>query len=391
MYWLIERGPQKIPGEIARPDSGTSWGGCTLALLAVLPLAGCETASPAGGIHSGTDTVVVALSDPIAFSVPVDPSRIVTMPLGDRCVPSQEPAALPRSVEPVPVAAPWRPPDKALPSDGPLLALGAYISHSGNCDPDLVTWNGLRLKEATTGQLPRYDYYRMLTYLPWGGCRNPAFVSIQEKLLEAAHHYGDGAISTPEFETEEAELIDRFFVAVREDQEAPAFPSTDTFPRKAALENRPSPSFPATRLSTAPLQALAAYIELSGTCSRNLVEWNREYGARAMMGETSRAFYFRVLSYLDWGNCGRDFFPPVFHELLKSAEIFAQGSVSAAEFEAKEAELVTLLFAALSKEARGMESIRDYERKTSERLIDLREPKQYFNCTFFGGTPRCWE
>lgn len=145
----------------------------------------------------------------------------------------------------------------------------------------------------------------------------------------------------------------------------------------------------AAAVSDAPLRALNAYIEQSGNCSEQLVAWNRQYSPKAIAGQTSRAFYYRVLGYQEWGQCGRPFFRAILSELQKVSIIFSKGLASENEFEAKEAELINLWFAALKDEQRGVQMVQAYESRTAARLINLVPPKQYFNCTFFGDQARC--
>lgn len=149
--------------------------------------------------------------------------------------------------------------------------------------------------------------------------------------------------------------------------------------------------FHALAVSDAPLLALTAYIENAGNCSERLVHWNREYSKKTIAGETQRAFYYRVLGFMDWGPCGKPFFRPILGELQKTWNIFAAGLVSQVEFEAKERELINLLFAALKDDKRGQQMVWEYETGIAAKLIDLDPPRQYFNCTFFGDLLRCLE
>jgi len=142
-------------------------------------------------------------------------------------------------------------------------------------------------------------------------------------------------------------------------------------------------------VSTAPLLALNAYIEGSGNCDERAVEWNRKYNARTIAGEVSRAFYYRVIGYQEWGDCGRPYFKDIFGELQKIWLIFGKGRVSEAEIEAKESELINLMFAALKAGNRGGALVQRYERQTTIRLINLVPDRQYFNCTFFGDNAQC--
>lgn len=112
-------------------------------------------------------------------------------------------------------------------------------------------------------------------------------------------------------------------------------------------------SAPANAVSTAPLLAINAYIEGSGNCDERVVNWNRKYNARTISGEVSRVFYYRVIGYQEWGNCGRPYFKEMFGELQKIWLIFENGRVSEAEIEVKESELINLLFAALNAGDRG--------------------------------------
>lgn len=145
----------------------------------------------------------------------------------------------------------------------------------------------------------------------------------------------------------------------------------------------------AQAVSDAPLQALNAYIEHAGNCSDQVVEWNRRYNPKTRAGETSRGFYYRALGNQEWGACGRRFFRPLLIELQKVWEIRLKGEVSEAEFEAKEAQLIDLFFAALDAGPRGEDLVRDYEADTAARLYDLVPSRQYFNCSFFGRWARC--
>lgn len=144
----------------------------------------------------------------------------------------------------------------------------------------------------------------------------------------------------------------------------------------------------AAAVSDAPLRALNAYIEQNRGCSEQVVEWNRRYSPKALAGETSRDFYYRVLGYQDWGACGRPYFRAILVELQKVWAIFSRGLVTQSEFEAKEAELINLWFAAL-KDERGEQMVQDYEARIAAQLISQVPPKQYFNCTFFGAKARC--
>jgi len=145
----------------------------------------------------------------------------------------------------------------------------------------------------------------------------------------------------------------------------------------------------AAAVSNAPLQALNAYIEGSGTCSAELVEWNKDYGKRAIAGETQRDFYYRVLSYLDWGKCGKPFLRPILGELQKIWNIFATGLVSEAEFEAKEGELINLFFSAIADDERGKKMVHEYQTRVAARLLIMAPEKQQFDCAFFGDKIRC--
>lgn len=145
----------------------------------------------------------------------------------------------------------------------------------------------------------------------------------------------------------------------------------------------------AAAVSDAPLRALNAYIEQNGHCSEQVIEWNRRYNPKTIAGETSRNFYYRVLGYQDWGQCGRPYFRSILGELQKVWIIYSKKLVSDAEFEAKEAELINLWFAALKDDKRGEQMVEAYESKTAARLINLMPPKQFFNCTFFGEKAYC--
>lgn len=145
----------------------------------------------------------------------------------------------------------------------------------------------------------------------------------------------------------------------------------------------------AAALSNAPLHILNAYIEQNGACPERLVEWNRNYNRKVLLGEASRVFYYRVLGYMDWGTCLSRPVQKIFGELQKVWTIFEMGTVSEAEVEAKEAELINLFFSALSDKNGGDQLVKDYEAATAARLFQLVPEKQYFNCTYFGDKPRC--
>lgn len=145
----------------------------------------------------------------------------------------------------------------------------------------------------------------------------------------------------------------------------------------------------AAALSNAPLYVLNAYIEQNGTCPELLVNWNRKYHPKVLLGEVPRAFYYRVLGYSEWGACLRRPLQTVFGELQKVAIIYEMGAVSQAEVEAKETELINLLFSALADKDNGDQMVRDYESTTAARLFQLVPEKQFFNCTYFGDKPLC--
>lgn len=151
------------------------------------------------------------------------------------------------------------------------------------------------------------------------------------------------------------------------------------------------PAFSVCAVSDAPLRAINAYIEQAGHCSENLVAWNRVYNAETIAGTTARSFYYRVISFQEWGACGRPFFQPIFSELQKVSLMFSEGLASDAEFEAKEMELINLFFAALKDQKRGAAMVRLYQSNIAGRLLDLDPPLQSFDCTFFGDQPRCRE
>lgn len=146
---------------------------------------------------------------------------------------------------------------------------------------------------------------------------------------------------------------------------------------------------PAAALPTAPLEVINAYIEGDGRCSSDLIAWNRKYIARAITGEVSRIFYYRVVGLQEWGGCGQPFVKKVLGELQKVWIIYGQGKVSDAEIEAKEAELIDLMFSALAAGSKGGDLVQRYEQQTTSRLMRLEPEHQFFNCTFFGKLPKC--
>ena len=124
-------------------------------------------------------------------------------------------------------------------------------------------------------------------------------------------------------------------------------------------------------------------------CSENLVEWNRKYNARAISGDVSRVFYYHVISFQEWGQCGQPYMKEIFSELQKSWLIFSRRHVSEAAAETKEAELIGLLFAAIRAGEQGSELVNRYIRQTTSKLMNLEPERQYFNCTYFGDQPAC--
>lgn len=147
---------------------------------------------------------------------------------------------------------------------------------------------------------------------------------------------------------------------------------------------------PAAALTDAPLRVLTSYIENNSRCSEQISDWNRKNGKRAVSGELSRDFFYRVLGFLDWGECGRPYFKPIFIELQKAGKIYGKGLVSEQEYEAKEAELINLLFAALRSDDGGA-LVRRYEQRIAAKLIRLEPERQFFNCTYFGEQPKCMD
>ena len=145
----------------------------------------------------------------------------------------------------------------------------------------------------------------------------------------------------------------------------------------------------AAALSNAPLYVLNAYIEQNGTCPEKLVNWNRKNSPKVLLGEVPRTFYYRVLGFSEWGACLRRPLQTIFGELQKVAIIFEMGAVTEAEAEAKEMELINLLFSALADKEGGDQMVRDYESTTAARLFQLVPEKQFFNCTYFGDKPKC--
>lgn len=146
---------------------------------------------------------------------------------------------------------------------------------------------------------------------------------------------------------------------------------------------------PAAALSDAPLRILTSYIETNGNCGEQISDWNRKNASRVIAGEIPREFFYRVLGYIDWGGCGRPYFKPIFIELQKVWKIYSNGQVSEQEYDAKESELINLLFAALRAGENGPALVRRYEQRIAAKLIRLDPERQYFNCTYFGEQPKC--
>lgn len=373
-------------------------------------------------MHAGVQAPEYTVTTPPGTMSRRSAEQPAATPMPPAVAPAQA-VALPIAVAP-PVAsvpAPATPPRAAGVSDAPLLALAAYIELSGNCAPGLVKWHRESVKKAASGELPRSIYYRVLGYLRWGQCARPSFPYILEELQKASDIHAQGLAPDTEFEAKETELVNLFFAAAKDRKRGQQLVKEYEAAKTAHLTHLPAserqsdcvlfgdrprclakqapvtaprretvlpPQHPPD-ISDAPLQALNAYIELSGTCSRELLEWNKTYGKKTMAGATPRSFYYRVLGYVDWGPCGRPFFAAIFGELQKVSNILASGRVSQAEFEAKETELINLFFAALQDRQRGEQMVQAYEATTAARLIDLTQPRQYFNCTFFGDQPRC--
>lgn len=154
----------------------------------------------------------------------------------------------------------------------------------------------------------------------------------------------------------------------------------------AAFLTLPAPAF---ALSDAPLRVISSYIDSNANCSEQIADWNRKNGKRAIAGEISREFYYRVLGFLDWGACGRPYFKPIFIELQKAWTIYSNRRVTEAEYTAKEAELINLLFSALQAGDAGEAMVRRYEQTIAAKLIRLEPERQFFNCTYFGDQPKC--
>lgn len=142
-------------------------------------------------------------------------------------------------------------------------------------------------------------------------------------------------------------------------------------------------------VTSTPLHLINSYIENAGNCSKRIVDWNRDYNPKALSGEIPRTFYYRVLGFQDWGPCGRPYFKNIFSELQKTWGIYGTGTVTDAELEAKEAELLKLFFSALAAGNQGAEMVARYEQDTAWRLSQLIPDRQFFNCTYFGDKPRC--
>lgn len=142
-------------------------------------------------------------------------------------------------------------------------------------------------------------------------------------------------------------------------------------------------------LSNAPLQILSSYIESNPNCPEQLTEWNQKNGKRVVAGEIPRDLFYRVLGYMDWGSCGRPYFKRIFIELQKVLMIYSKGLVSESEYNAKESELINLLFASMQAGEQGEAMVRHYEQNISARLFRLEPERQYFNCTYFGDQPKC--
>lgn len=334
----------------------------------------------------------------LPFVIPLKDSEMTALPPAVQCAPGTASGQLPDPglpaeavtipVAPQPAVAAVTMPSYGTPgapaiSNGPLLALGAYIEHSGTCAPDLVEWNRYSLDKVLAGEMPRGFYYRILGQREWGSCDKDSFATLFDQLQEIAHAHAQGQSSEDEVERREAELINLFFASLHESAGSGQAAPADT--------RQPDPGARPAALSPGPLQALEAYIELSGACATELIEWNRVYGKKVLSGETPRDFYYRVLAYQGGGQCGAPFFVSIFSELQKISEILSQGLISEAEFEAKEAELVNLFFAAVKDRKQGEQLVLAYEKATTQRLIRLDEPRQYSNCTFFGESPRCRE
>lgn len=142
-------------------------------------------------------------------------------------------------------------------------------------------------------------------------------------------------------------------------------------------------------VSPAPLLALSQYIDKEGACSESVMEWNRRHLGKVVSGESSRSFYFRAITFQNWGSCGQPFQKRVFSELQKSWQIFSLGKVTVQQYESKEMLLINLLLAALRAGADGESLVVRYEENVSSRLFELVPDLQYFNCTYFGDDPRC--
>jgi len=145
----------------------------------------------------------------------------------------------------------------------------------------------------------------------------------------------------------------------------------------------------ALALNDAPLRILSSYIESNPNCPEQITEWNLKNGKRVISGEIPRNLFYRVLGYMDWGVCGRPYFKQIFAELQKVWTIYTKGLVTESEYNAKESELINLLFTSMQAGQQGEAMVRRYEQNIAAKLFQLEPERQYFNCTYFGDQPKC--
>jgi hypothetical protein len=150
-----------------------------------------------------------------------------------------------------------------------------------------------------------------------------------------------------------------------------------------------TPWHPALAVSSAPLQILTALIESDPSCPATLVDWNRKYSALVIAGEVPRDFYYRVLGFQEWRTCGQPYYKRIFGEFQKSWLIYQRKKVDDRQIEAKEAELINLLISARQAGAMGESQVDSYEQAIRNFLFNMEPERQYYDCTLFGGQPRC--
>lgn len=103
-------------------------------------------------------------------------------------------------------------------SNAPILALSSYIENSRNCSQRVVEWNREYSRSTMSGETGRDFYYRVLEFQDWGPCGRPFFRPVLWELRKAWGIYSKGLVTEAQLEAKEAELINLFFAALRDEK-----------------------------------------------------------------------------------------------------------------------------------------------------------------------------